>query len=424
MQVRGQTQRKMPQRSRSFHMKEFFNQSFPFRYSKLGNHARDEQNIFCADILSTDFIIDKLMEVRNNTEVVKLEVEDLLTSSHHALLPLIKALVVSGKRDWQSIKFVDAVESDLFALWQQQKQAIMQDYEESIDDNSKFNEVVSFDATITIAQGTPSYVLRDILQSLRQGKDKTISNVSFDGSFVGVDKAVVPTLLKKNIDPVSGETTEEVTISVLSGWSKSSALDWKILLNACVGQLQQPTDAAATANPGPPLRRAESAQGPIVRPQSQAPKASNAKAPLRRSRTLEGRPRLPRRMNSNRSLRRTKSANESTSPPTGSQRSASMPLHKRKTRRGGANSEEGRSSQERRSRRQRLSEHRTARQPSNHRRPRRKSNDALSQSGHIVRPRSLPPQSSHSFPSPMFAESPDYDWTIGVYLNTRAPNAA
>ncbi|CAB9505988.1 expressed unknown protein [Seminavis robusta] len=400
MQARSQSQRKMPPKARSFTMLDLFNSSFSRSFrgssnklSNYSNHARDEQNVFCADFVSTEFIIDNLKKVRNNNDVVNMEIEDLLTSSHHSLLPFIKALLISGKREWQSVRFVDDVESDLFALWQTQKQTIMQDYEESIDDCSKYKDIVSFNANIHVAQGTPYYVLRDILQCLRQSKDKTIAKVTFEGSFVGIDTSLLPSMIKKIIDPATGKTKEEIIISVESGWSKCSALDWKMTLNACLRQLQQPMDAA-TASAIP----TETVGAQTLNPHLQ--KASTSKAPLRRVRTSEG----PHGMKRKHSLRRLKSVNDSSSP-TGPQRSVSLPLQKREAQQDiGGSANMSKPTVERKSRRQRLS--------SNQKAP-KQPKDMSSKLGCTDSPSSS--SKAHLFSGS--AESPDYDWKIGVYLN-------
>ncbi|CAB9526028.1 expressed unknown protein [Seminavis robusta] len=403
MPARSLSPRRLPQRSRSFDMKGLLHRSLPVSFSSKRSspsiNAKDEQNVFCADIISTDFIIDKLKEVRNNAQVLKLEIEDLLTSPHGSVLSLIKAIAISGSRDWQWVRFVDTVDPYDFAKYQQQKKAIMQDYQRSIDDTCKYQGIISFDTTFRIAQGTPSSVLLNTLQSLDQ--DQTVTKVTFQGDLFGLDEAMLPSMLNQRIDPLSGETTGEVSIAVIAGWTVATVLDWKMMLSGCIQQLQRPKNSGDVI---PPMRRVRTADG------QSAPRMQ-----------------MPRRP---RSLRRLKSAEDNPAPRR-LRRTGSMQLLREVRRHGAVDVSSPSPLPERRPRRRRQMhvERRAKKATSNHG-PTKKPEGLMKSE----RSMSSPPPATKSLPRELqsfsqdttnsFREDPDYDWAAGIYLNSHVSKAA
>ena len=270
--------------------------SFSKRNVKQSHIMIDERNIFGSDIVSRDFVFGKLMEVKREAKVVKLEVEDLLVSQHHSMLPIVKGLVVTGKREWQWVRYADTVDAEEFEMWHQNKKDAMQDYEKNVEDAALYKNIVSFDATLRIGQGTSTETLQNILKTLKE--DATVRKMQFAGALHSSDQSMVPVILKKVIS--EKQLTEDITITVTCDWSTSSTVFWKLTLTSCLHELQ----------------RAEQ-----IEISQQA-----AKVPLRRVKTDQGQPSqttIKRKKN----MRKIKSAETDREPP---QRALSMPMRGRR----------------------------------------------------------------------------------------------
>ena len=87
-------------------MKGFLERTFTSsRQTSTAVHDEKEANIFCSDMVGSEFILRKLKDVQCNPSVVRLEVEDLLTGGdrHQCLMPIVRALVLLDNRDWEYI---------------------------------------------------------------------------------------------------------------------------------------------------------------------------------------------------------------------------------------------------------------------------------------------------------------------------------
>lgn len=270
--------------------------SFSKRNVKQSHIMIDERNIFGSDIVSRDFVFGKLMEVKRETKVVKLEVEDLLVSQHHSMLPIVKGLVVTGKREWQWVRYADTLDSDEFEMWHRNKKNVMQDYEINVEDAALYKSIVSFDATLRIGQGTSIETLLTILKTLKQ--DATVRKMQFVGALDSSDQSIVPVILRKICS--ENQLTEDVTITFTCDWSTLRTVGWKLTLTSCVRELE-------------------------LSEKSETAKAA-AKAPLRRAKTDQGQ-KSPTTVIRKKNMRKLKSADPERAPP---QRTVSMPTRQRR----------------------------------------------------------------------------------------------
>ena len=146
----------MHYRSDSIHkMRASVTRSLSFKRNKLGrsvsNHALDEMNVFASDIVSKEYILDRLKDVKHDPRIVKLEIEDLLIArNHNSFLPVVKALWTASERPWKYLRFLDTIPLSDFAWWQGMKQMLMREYECTIRDKAVYTNLVSFQASIRV----------------------------------------------------------------------------------------------------------------------------------------------------------------------------------------------------------------------------------------------------------------------------------
>ena len=88
-----------------------------------------EMNVFCSDMVSTDFVLSQIAEAKANPDIVKLEFEDLLESCTAEIARAIQDLFQSDGRPWKCIRFLDEVPiyagPSSYRLWRQCKKKFM-----------------------------------------------------------------------------------------------------------------------------------------------------------------------------------------------------------------------------------------------------------------------------------------------------------
>jgi hypothetical protein len=96
----------------------------------LSDHGRPvkEMNIFGAEMISTEFILGELEEVKNNPDIVRLEFEDILDRCKSDLARAIKDVLNHDDRPWERVRFVDEVIMDgtrTYRSWLQKKRSFL-----------------------------------------------------------------------------------------------------------------------------------------------------------------------------------------------------------------------------------------------------------------------------------------------------------
>ena len=202
----------------------------------------DEMNIFGSDIVSREYLLERFKDVKHDSNIVKLEVEDMLiATTHHSFLPVFKALVVSDKRAWKYAKFVDSIDSDDFPWWESMKNVIMREYETG-EEESKYAAILSFEASINVTQGTSNAALSRLLQKILTDQD--VQSVSFGGALYGHCQESAPKEVPSLFD-ANNKLEVQLVINVCCGWAcpNSDTCAWRGLVDACVGALQKKQEA-------------------------------------------------------------------------------------------------------------------------------------------------------------------------------------
>lgn len=192
--------------------------------------AEEPANIFASDMVSTDFIMKRVEEVKLDPTTVRLEVEDLLVNIHHEkLLPVLKGLLLAGDREWKSVTFTDSMDASDFKEWQGLKRDIMLDFDASLpdaesDEIEPFSssspsilqkEIITFQATVEVRSGTKLKALASLLKIIK--RHKSVCDVSFGGVLFGFVGESLMTALSDNTNE-SDELTSLVQVKVSCGW--------------------------------------------------------------------------------------------------------------------------------------------------------------------------------------------------------------
>ncbi|CAB9502215.1 expressed unknown protein [Seminavis robusta] len=204
------------------------------------NKPEGEMNIFCcSDLVSRNFVADKLKDVKQDANIVKLEVEDLLmATSYHSLLPKVKALLIQDDRSWKRIDFIDSLCSSDFSVWQAVKQKVMNEYESSIDNTCSYTNCVSFRATVEVNEGTAKHSTISLLNSLQ--RDQDVKDISYGGGLYGHNHDAIPGTLKRSFDE-DGNLKKSFVVHIKCGWSNAGDRSdrlWKATLQSCLNNLQ------------------------------------------------------------------------------------------------------------------------------------------------------------------------------------------
>ena len=217
--------------------------SFNARHSKKhrlsSKQEDDEMNIFGSDSVSTEYLLDRFKDVKHNSRIIKLEVEDLLIASiHHSFLPMFKALVVSDKRKWKYARFIDSIDSDDFAWWESMIHSMMREYETTVEEKSTYVDVVSFKATVDVAKGTSKKSLSTLFRTIL--RDEDVQSVSFAGSLFGHSQESAPQEISGLFD-ANGNLEGGLVVNLCCGWKppNEDVSEWKGLLKSCMSSLKK-----------------------------------------------------------------------------------------------------------------------------------------------------------------------------------------
>jgi len=203
-------------------------------------------NIFVSDMISEEFVRDRLEDVKKDRTIRDLEMEDMLTSDYfQTLLPGLKKILFMGDREWESVAFVDTIGTpDEFKQWQGVKQRLKDTLEEAfaLDFSTLTQEVVSIKANIRVQQG---YSLKTLVGILRSTKRlKSVYKVEFAGALFQCGPRSLAEALERNIDD-KGRLLAEIEIRVECGWKENP--DRFQLLEICLHKSKDITDKLMSA---------------------------------------------------------------------------------------------------------------------------------------------------------------------------------
>lgn len=232
--------------------------------SASGVASDEPMNIFASDMVSTDFILERIEEVKANTQVVKMEIEDLIISSHSGvLLPEVKSLLMAGDREWISVSFVDSLPADQFKAWQGMRKELMADFDDifGTEDDTKIavdSAVITVEANVEFAPGTSHKAFVSLMRSIR--RQRGVCSVEFAGALFGYSEESMVNGLDKCIDQ-DNNLSEMVSIRVACGWRVEDS--WSKQLDACIRAAKDLSDYRKCLGAGeeapPPVRRVRSA---------------------------------------------------------------------------------------------------------------------------------------------------------------------
>ncbi|CAB9528644.1 expressed unknown protein [Seminavis robusta] len=223
-------------------------------FSAAAHAAADAPtNIFASDMVSLDFVSTRLDEIKSDKSIRRLEIEDLIISSHRAkLMGKVTKLLFAGDREWGSISFVDSIPWDQFTWWRGRKSTVMAAFEGT--KKTATRNKITFQANVEVSSGL---ALKDLSSFLRDIKGQQgICNVTFAGALFGYSEG---SMLEALDSVVSGDDTlsEMVTIKISYGWKAEP--DSSKLLDACIRDIEELKGFRETSNrTGAQLRRASS----------------------------------------------------------------------------------------------------------------------------------------------------------------------
>ena len=142
-------------------------------------HNENETNILGSSMVSQDYIIDKLRDLKSNRQVVRLEIEDMVSSqSHSFMLPMVHSLVVLDERSWEQLKFTDFIDIKKYGYYHQVKDEMFQNYRTMrVCSGDHLLDLISFEASIDIEKGDEVPQVLNLLREMKQ--DQTISEFVF-----------------------------------------------------------------------------------------------------------------------------------------------------------------------------------------------------------------------------------------------------
>lgn len=226
--------------------------------------TRDEHySILGSDQVSSEHILTNLTHVKQEPEIIKLELEDFLTSGHHGLLPVVKATFTCDEREWRRIRFFDTVKASDFAWWQGLKTMIMREYEDTIPDHLLEFLTVETQLHVPGQDATPE-VLLPLLKQIPQDED--VIHLTFGGALEGVDPEHVPEELDHCLQGGDGHLEElGITIDLICGWQDEEAeedTEWLDMCSSCRQVLKEHKKRLAAAPPSSETTEADAAMRP------------------------------------------------------------------------------------------------------------------------------------------------------------------
>lgn len=250
--------------------------------------AQEVANIFASDMVSTDFILTRVSEIRTDPSVVRLEVEDLNVNSHREkLMPVFKGLLMAGDRQWQSVMFRDSVDADGFKEWLGLKRDAMADFAETF---TLDNDTITFQAKLEVRAETSLKAFVGLLKVIK--RQRGICDLELGGVLFGYEGDPLKTVLADNINE-DNKLTGLIQVNVSFGSGNIS--DYTVKLDDTLRAAKAALDKTVGDSddlPAAPLRRVKSA----------AASTSMMRAGLRQS--PEARSKSPIRPNSVRAPRR------------------------------------------------------------------------------------------------------------------------
>eukprot|EP00797_Seminavis_robusta_P017356 Sro259_g101250.1 n/a (400) ;mRNA; r:11443-12730 len=199
----------------------------------------NEKTITCSRDEKQEHVLDGLTQVKNDERVVNVTFDDLVMSNHQCLFPLVKALAATSGRAWESFRFVDVVDMASFPTWQDLRDEMVHDYEETAHDlggSSDFINVLTWQANVKIPRGTAMTDIVEFLQSVKE--DDEVYHVGFGGALGDILDILIPEVLCKLINRQTLTLNEDFVVEVASGWLWEEA-DWLELVYDCVRNLSE-----------------------------------------------------------------------------------------------------------------------------------------------------------------------------------------
>ena len=140
---------------------------------------KNESNILGSSLVSQDYIIDKLRGLKANTDIVRLEVEDMVSSQTHAfMLPMVQSLIVLDERNWEQLKFTDFITIEEYNHYSQAKHEMIQNYATiRVCSGNFLRDLISFEVSIQVEEEDEVSKIINLLQEMKQ--DPTISEFVF-----------------------------------------------------------------------------------------------------------------------------------------------------------------------------------------------------------------------------------------------------
>lgn len=191
--------------------------------------------ISASRIVDTTTIMENLNCIKNHPYITQVEIGDLVMSDHQSLFPLVKGLACS--RSFERFEFVDALELSQFQAWQELRDGMMQEYEQtSYEHHSQLIDSMVWQASVRLSRGTSVEDVLDFLVLLQEDLD--VFGVSFSKGSAGESSVLpseFPQELCKLVDDDTWDLTDSIVVRVTCGWGDDE--DWLPLLQECVYRL-------------------------------------------------------------------------------------------------------------------------------------------------------------------------------------------
>lgn len=176
--------------------------------------------------------MEQIKQVRDNRDITRLELEDLLMAAeHHSVLPDVKSLVLNDDRAWE-IRFIDSFPTDDFSRWQTAYQQLLRGW-------SKYSKCVPlrFQAKVKIPKGSTKSHAIALLENILQ--DQHAQGLAYDIALPATDSI-------ENLFDQDYVLKERLVVTVDCGWPTSvpttrddrSAPTWRTELQATVQRLK------------------------------------------------------------------------------------------------------------------------------------------------------------------------------------------
>ena len=246
--------------------------------------AEEPANIFASDMVSTESILNRLREIGQNPEVVRLEIEDLLVNiNRDKIIPVVKELLLAGDREWVSITFTDSLDdSDELKTWLERKRDIMADIKETVAQASSALDlkVLTFQVKIDVRAETSLKSFASLLQLIKL--QRGVCGLDFGGALFGCNSESIKKALADNVN-TEGSLSGLIQVQVSCGWGADD--DYMVMLKALLRAVNQVLKGKSQVEQeGPALRRVMSASTATSLAKAGARNNKRAVSPMSRSR--------------------------------------------------------------------------------------------------------------------------------------------